>query len=224
MEGDLMMDTLGACAAVIFDFDGTLADSYAAIASSVNHVRAGHGLAPLDVAEVKRYVGRGPEYLLTHTVPGGNLADDFACYRAHHPTVMLELTHLLPGVAELLPALRRLGKKIGLCSNKPRLFSEELLQHLGIAACFDVVLGVEDVPRPKPAPDMLLRAIERLALPSAAVLYVGDMTVDIETARAAGVRVWVAPTGCDERKTLEDAKPDRLLTDLREMVAEIGRM
>jgi HAD superfamily hydrolase (TIGR01509 family) len=131
-------------------------------------------------------------------------------------------THLLPGVAELLPALRRLGKKLGLCSNKPRLFSEELLEHFGIADCFDVVLGVEDVPRPKPAPDMLLRAIERLGLSKSQVLYVGDMTVDIETARAAGVRVWVAPTGCDDRRTLEAARPDRVLSDLRELVAEIG--
>jgi phosphoglycolate phosphatase len=216
--------TLDPYTAVIFDFDGTLADSYAAIACSVNHVRAGHKLPPLSVDEVKRHVGRGPEYLLTHTVPGGNLADDLAAYRAHHPSVMLTMTHLLPGVAELLPALHRLGKKIGLCSNKPRLFSEELLQHLGLADCFDAVLGVEDVPHPKPAPDMLLRAIERLGTPKERVLYVGDMIVDIQTARAAGVRVWVAPTGCHDRRTLEDAKPDRVLTDLREMVAEIGRI
>jgi phosphoglycolate phosphatase len=219
-----MTDALRSFAAVVFDFDGTLADSYAAIASSVNHVRAGHSLPPLALADVKRHVGRGPEYLLTHTVPGGNLPDDLACYRQHHPSVMFELTHLLPGVAELLPALRRLGKKIGLCSNKPRLFSQELLDHLGVVDCFDVVLGVEDVPRPKPAPDMLLAAIERLNVPKQALLYVGDMTVDIETARAAGVQVWVAPTGCDDRRTLADARPDRLLTDLTEMVAEIGRI
>ncbi len=216
-----MIDSLHRYAAALFDFDGTLADSYAAIAASVNHVRSRRGLAALPIDEVKRYVGRGADYLLTHTVPGGALADDLACYKAHHPSVMLTMTHLLPGVAALLPALHRAGKKIGLCSNKPRLFSQELLQHLEVAAFFDVVLGPEDVAHPKPAPDMLLRALERLKLPADQVLYVGDMVVDIQTARAAGVPVWSVATGSEERVALENAKPDRLLADLREMLAEL---
>src|SRR5262245_11356095 len=96
-------------AAVCFDFDGTLADSYAAIAASVNHVRGTHGLKPLSVAEVKPHVGRGPEHLLTHTVPGGDLARDLPSYRAHHPTVMRELTTLLPGAAEAVTSLHGRG-------------------------------------------------------------------------------------------------------------------
>jgi HAD superfamily hydrolase (TIGR01509 family) len=135
---------------------------------------------------------------------------------------MIPLTRLLPGAASLLARLRRAGKKVGLCSNKPRLFSQQLLQHLGVAASFDVVLGPEDVPRPKPAPDMLQAAIERLELPRDKVLYVGDMTVDVQTARAAGVCVWAVATGSDDRRVLEEAKPDRLLDDLEELVAELG--
>ena len=219
-----MPDTLRAYAAVLFDFDGTLADSYAAIACSVNHLRSRHGLDALSLEEVKRHVGRGPEYLLTHTIPDGRLAEDLACYRAHHPTVMLPLTQLLPGAAALVSALHRAGKKIGLCSNKPRVFSVELLQHFGMTALFDVVLGPDDVPLPKPAPDMLLCALARLKLAREQVLYVGDMVVDIETARSAGVRIWAVATGSDERRALEDAKPDRLLNDLQEMVAEMERM
>jgi 2-phosphoglycolate phosphatase len=219
-----MTDTIHAYAAVVFDFDGTLADSYAAIASSVNHVRNQRGLPALSIDEVKRHVGRGAEYLLEHTVPGGQLADDLACYRAHHPTVMMELTHILPDASALLQGLHQRGKKIGLCSNKPRLFSQRLLQHLDVAAYFDVVLGPEDVPRPKPAPDMLLTAISRLGLANEQVLYVGDMLVDIQTARSAGVRVWAVATGSEERQALVDAKPDRLLNDLHEMVAELERI
>jgi 2-phosphoglycolate phosphatase len=212
---------LSSYAAVLFDFDGTLADSYAAIAASVNHVRGGRGLAPLSVEEVKRHVGRGPEYLLAHTIPGGRLAEDLPRYRAHHPGVMARLTHLLPGAAEVLAALAK-TKQIGLCSNKPRLFSQELLAHLGVASYFSVVVGPEDVPRPKPAPDMLRFAIERLSVPLERVLYVGDMTVDIQTARAAGVHVWIVPTGSDEAQVLRDANPDRMLTDLREILADLG--
>ncbi len=211
-------------AAVLFEFDGTLADSYAAIAASVNHVRAQRGLPPLSVAEVSRHVGKAADYLLTHTVPGGNLAEDLACYKAHHPSVMASLTVLLPGAADLLAALKRAHKKVGLCSNKPRVFSEGLLAHLGVAPHFDLVLGPEDVPRPKPAPDMLLCALERLGLQRDAVLYVGDMSVDIQTARGAGVRVWIVPTGSEGRESLLASKPDRLLVDLQEMSAELGRI
>ena len=205
-------------AAVLFDFDGTLADSYAPIAASVNHVRAGRNLAPLTIDEVKRFVGLGPDYLLTQTVPGGILEEDIARYRAHHPSVMFEGTRLLPGAAEVLASLHRAGRRLGLCSNKPRLFSQKLLEHLGVASYFDVVVGPEDVPRPKPAPDMLRAVLDRLGLQPAQALYVGDMVIDIETARAAGLTVWSVPSGSDDRVALAAARPDRLLESLHEML------
>jgi 2-phosphoglycolate phosphatase len=203
--------------AVLFDFDGTLADSYAAITSSVNHVRAAHGLTPLPEAEVRHHVGHGMPYLLAHTVSGCNQAVDQARYHAHHPSVMKALTRLLPGAADVLAALNSAGKKIGVCSNKPREFTHELLAHLGVASLIDVVLGPEDVPRPKPAPDMLRAGLERLGVAPSEALYIGDMVVDIETARAAGVTVWVVVTGSDERAALEAAKPERLCNSLSEV-------
>src|SRR3954465_5816714 len=109
--------------AFLFDFDGTLADSSPAITASVNHVRSSHGLPPLSVEGVKQHVGRGPEYLLRHTVPGGDVAADVARSRAHPPSGMIAGTQLLPGAADLLAGLHRAGKRVGLCSNKPRQFS-----------------------------------------------------------------------------------------------------
>jgi phosphoglycolate phosphatase len=206
------------CKAVLFDFDGTLADSYPAIAASVNYVRAAHGLSPLEEDEVRRHVGRGPAYLLEHTVPGGDPPADVARYRAHHPTVMRTLTHLLPGVADALAALQKAGLRLAVCSNKPVAFTRDLLATFGIAGRFQAVLGPEDVPRPKPAPDMLLAGLRRLDVVAADALYVGDMTVDIQTARAAGVRVWVVPTGSDDRAALEAAHPDRLLDGFADLV------
>ena len=208
--------------AVLFDFDGTLADSYAAITASVNHVRATHQLPPLAEAEVRRHVGRGPAYLLGHTVPGADVAVDWPRYRAHHPSVLESGTHLLPGATEAVTALKALGLILGVCSNKPRAFTRQLLVYLKLAGQFDLVLGPEDVAQPKPAPDMLLAALSRLGQSAEQVLYIGDMTVDIETARAAGINVWVVPTGSDERGRLEAARPDRLLHDLREL-AELAQ-
>jgi len=208
--------------AAIFDFDGTLADSYPAITASVNHVRAAHHLPPLEEAEVRRHVGRGPEYLIRHTVPGANVPEAVARYKAHHPSVMRSGTRLYPGVAQTLATLHAGGLRLAVCSNKPRAFTRELLAFLSLAELIDVIVGPEDAERPKPAPDMLRLAMARLGVPAAATLYVGDMTVDIQTARAAGVTVWVVPSGSDDRATLQAAKPDRLLDGFADLAAAVG--
>lgn len=206
--------------AVLFDFDGTLADSYAAITASVNHVRGLYGLPPLSEPEVRRHVGRAAGFLLQHTVPAGSLEANMAAYRVHHPSVLRSGTRLLPGAAECLRALHERGLLLGICSNKPVHFTHQLVDYLGIASYLNAVLGPEDVPHPKPAPDMLRAALTRLNVTADQALYIGDMTVDIQTARAAGVCVWVVPTGSDEIETLRQAHPDRLLRDLGDLIAD----
>jgi phosphoglycolate phosphatase len=208
--------------AVFFDFDGTLVDSYAAITASVNHVRAAHGLAPLSEAEVRRQVGRGPAYLLTHTVPGTDLEADLARYRQHHPGVLRSGTRLLPGAGAVIRVPHDAGSRLGVCSNKPVAFTRDLLEYLGLALRIEVVLGPEDVARSKPAPDMLQAALAQLGLGPADARYVGDMVVDIETARAAGVAVWVVATGSEDRSRLEAARPNQLLRDLGQIVELLG--
>ncbi len=205
--------------AVIFDFDGTLVDSYPAITASINHVRSLHGLPPLAESEVRRHVGRGPAHLLEHTVPGADVEKDLARYRDHHPSVLREGTRLLPGVAETLPALRAEGIRLALCTNKPGAYARKLLDYLSLAPLFAVVVGPEDARHIKPAPDMLLTALARLNLEPQEALYVGDMVVDIQTARAAQVPVWCVTTGSDTRQTLEEAQPDRILGSFAEIAS-----
>ena len=209
--------------AILFDFDGTLADSYAAIAASVNHVRAAHGLPPLEEAVVRRHVGRGLEYLLENTVPNVDVPRDSEIYRVHHPSVMLRGTRLLPGAMDVLAAAKNAGLCLGVCSNKPRAFTKELLEFLDIGQYIDGAFGPEDVARPKPAPDMLIKALAWLRVAPGEALYVGDMVVDIETAVLAGVKVWVVATGSDDLATLEAAGPDRILKNLHEMMPLFAR-
>jgi 2-phosphoglycolate phosphatase len=218
-----MDENPGVVKAVLFDFDGTLADSYDGIAASVNHVRASHGLPPLSTPEVRRHVGRGVAYLLAHTVAVGDPQRNDALYRDHHPSVMKTGTRLMDGAADALAVLHGRGLRLAVCSNKPVRFTRELLEALGIASLFEAVLGPEDVAQPKPAPDMLLAGLRRLGVGAGEALYVGDMTVDIATARAAGVPVWVVPTGSDEAATLRAAAPDRLLASLAELPALLAK-
>jgi 2-phosphoglycolate phosphatase len=205
--------------ALICDFDGTLADSYAGITASVNHVRKSHGLPPLTEADVRPHVGRGPTHLLVHTVPAGDSEANVALYRKHHPSVMFGGTRLFPRVAATLRQLHAAGLKLAICSNKPVAFTKQLVEHFELSSCFGTIVGPEDAPRPKPAPDMLLEAMKRMSVPAPEALYVGDMTVDIATARAAGVTVWVVPTGSDSPDHLAAAKPDRLLRDFADLGA-----
>jgi 2-phosphoglycolate phosphatase len=212
----------GRVRAVLFDFDGTLADSYPAITASVNHLRAHHGLPPLPEAEVRRHVGLGLEYLMGRVVPGGDPAADVARYRAHHPSVMGPGTRLMPGAAEALAALHAAGLRLAVCSNKLSEFTRQLLQTLGVAGYVAAVLGPELVARPKPAPDMLLAALQRLGAAPAEAVYVGDMSVDVAAARAAGVTVWIVPTGSEPEATVRAAAPDRVLGGLDEVPRLLG--
>src|SRR5262249_1880732 len=151
---------------------------------SVNYVRARHALPPLSEPEVRKHVGRGPTHLLEHTIPGSAVAADLELYKAHHPSVLRAGTHLLPDVKAPLTKLHAAGLRSAVCSNKLRPFTLELIDYFSMTNLFQAVIGPEDAPLPKPAPDMLIAALARLGVQAGEALYVGDMTVDIATARA----------------------------------------
>jgi phosphoglycolate phosphatase len=207
--------------AVLFDFDGTLADSFAAITSSTNHVRASYKLPPLPEAEVRKYVGYGLAHLMADLVPGVQVDEAVARYREHHARVMLSETKLMPGVVETIPELARRGLALGVCSNKRVEFTRELVRALGLSDYFACVLGPDDVgQRPKPDPAMLVEGLARLCVPPGESLYVGDMIVDVQTARAAGVPVWLILPDGNEVATPEEgeAAPDRVLRSFPELL------
>jgi 2-phosphoglycolate phosphatase len=207
--------------AVLFDFDGTLADSYAAITASVNHVLQHHGRPTLTEEKVRSLVGHGLENLMQNILPDIDPAVGARLYREHHPTVMKSHTKLLPGVIDGLRALKDSGIKLGVCSNKPAYFTRALLGMLEIDRFFDVVLGPDDVGAAKPDPAMVNTALERLGVPTEQALYVGDMEVDIETGRQAGIETWVMPTGSNDEATLRAAKAARLFPGMKDVVAEV---
>jgi phosphoglycolate phosphatase len=204
--------------AALFDFDGTLADSFAAITSSTNHVRASYGLPLLPEAEVRKYVGYGLAQLMGDLVPGAPVDEAVNRYRAHHATVMVSETRLMPGVAETIPELARRGYRLGVCSNKRVEFTRTLIRTLGLHDYFACVLGPDDVgQRAKPDPAMLLEGLTRLKVSANETVYVGDMVVDVQTAKAAGVPVWLVLADETADVSPVEGEADRVLRSFAEL-------
>ncbi|VTT99464.1 Phosphoglycolate phosphatase OS=Alcaligenes sp. EGD-AK7 GN=N879_10595 PE=3 SV=2: HAD_2 [Gemmataceae bacterium] len=208
--------------AALFDFDGTLADSFTAITASTNHVRELYGLPPLPEAEVRVHVGFGLDDLLRNLVPVAPTAEAVAKYRVHHQTVIHSLTRLMPGVGEAIPELARRGYRMAVCSNKKVEFTRDLVAGLGLGPYFEAVLGPEDVgDRPKPDPAMLVEGLKRLSAAPHDAVYVGDMGIDVQTARAAGVPVWIVLGGASGREDVTKTGPDRVLPHFAEVLEHL---
>ena len=208
-----------AICAVLFDFDGTLADSFAAIAASTNAVRGHFSLPPLEESFVRRFVGYGLPHLMAELVPGADPADAVRLYREHHASVAVPLTRLMPGVSETLPELIRRGFTLAVCSNKAVHFTRQLVDALGYGSVMREVLGPEDVAgKAKPDPAMLVECLNRLGLAKHEAVYIGDMSIDVKTAKAAGVECWLVPGGAAGQESAEAAGPDRVLGHFTEML------
>ena len=210
--------------ATLFDFDGTLADSFAAITASTNHVRESYGLPVLPEAEVRGYVGYGLGNLLEALAPGAPVSEAIARYRAHHQTAMFAGTRLMTGVAETIPELARRGFRMAVCSNKRVEFTRQLVEAFGLGPFFTAVLGPDDVGnRAKPDPAMLLEGLTRLGVSVKESVYVGDMAVDVQTARAAGVPVWLVLGGAAGHESATAAKPDKVLASFANLLELLPR-
>jgi pyrophosphatase PpaX len=177
---------------LIFDFDGTLVDSYPLIEAAFAQVMRTHRLD--DAARLLFRQSRGlplPEQM--KLVAPDMWEELVATYRSIDST--LGHARVFRGIPTLVRKLRQAGTPMGVVSCKRRALVEAELQATGLRGFFDVVIGFEDVTPPKPAPDPLLAAIAHLGLARANAVYVGDSMVDLKTGRAARVRTVLAAWG-----------------------------
>jgi phosphoglycolate phosphatase len=196
---------------IIFDFDGTLIDSYEAIAESLNHVRSTFSLSAFGMEEVKGMVGHGLEHLIEKAIGPERVEEGVKLFRQSYAALCERKTSILPQVKQTLDELDRRGYQMAIASNKPSYFARDILRALEMEHLFAEVLGPNDVARPKPDPEMLEIIMMRIGLSPDEVAYVGDMLLDIEVGRRAGVAVYAVPTGSATRETLLGGRPDRLL-------------
>ncbi|MFT4047262.1 MAG: HAD-IA family hydrolase [Solimonas sp.] len=183
------LDALATPRAVLFDLDGTLADTAPDLGHAANLVRAELGLPALPLADYRPVASAGARGLLGKALGITPEQADYparaqrflALYREH----LVHHTMLFAGIDELLGVIAVRGLAWGIVTNKPAWLTDPLVAGLKLrAAC---VVSADQVARPKPAPDALLRACDLLCLPPQACWYVGDDRRDIVAAQAAGM-------------------------------------
>ena len=176
--------------AVLFDFDGTLADTAPDLAAAINRMRTDLGEEPMPIERLRPFASAGARGLVFASF--GVKAEDpeYTALREEFLEVYAETccstTKLFPGVGELLEELRRRELRWGVVTNKSTRFTERIIAHLDLRP--DCVACGDTTPHLKPHPAPLLHAADQLKLDPRACCYLGDDLRDMKAARAAGMR------------------------------------
>ena len=185
--------------AILFDLDGTFADTAPDLGAALNHLLNLHGRPSLPLETIRPQASHGSLGLLKlgfNIEPDApnfaNLRDAFLDYYASHICVH---TTLFPGMAELIEILEQRGLPWGIVTNKPHRFTLPLMQALGYAQRAACLISGDTCARAKPFPDSLLKASELLKIAPQLCLYLGDDERDAEAAQAAGMRCIIARYG-----------------------------
>jgi phosphoglycolate phosphatase len=205
---------------VTFDLDGTLLDTIADLAEGCRLMLAEVGAPPRSQAEVHSFVGKGMAVLvercLTHAQPPSaeQLHAAIESFKRHYAEVNGRFTQIYPGVLEGLDAWKASGLKMGVVTNKPGMFTEGLLDRMGLADYFDVIVSGDTTAHKKPHPEPILHACRLFAVRPDRNLHIGDSQNDIQSARAAGCPAFAVPYGYNEGAPVDSANCDALVSDL----------
>ncbi len=193
----------------LFDLDGTLIDSIELILQSYRHTLKAHrGIEPPDEVWMK---GLGTPLWVQFREWSEDAAEIeamVATYREFNLANHDRMVRPYAGVVEQVRRLKHRGKRLGLVTSKLRSGAERGLRIAGLEKTFDVVVGSDEVDHPKPHPEPVLKALERLGAPAAGAVFIGDSRHDLECGRAAGVQTAAALWGPFGRSDLEDLAPD----------------
>lgn len=203
---------------LIFDLDGTLVDSKLDLVLSVNATRDRMGLGPLLDDVIASYVGQGVTHLVRRALgdraTDGDVEKALAIFLDYYRLHMLDHTVAYPGIPETLEELQ--ARKLAVLTNKPVIFSRELLAGLRIARYFSYIYGGNSFEQKKPDPVGVRKLMDETGCSPRQTMIIGDSDTDVLTGRNAGVWTCGVTYGFGAH-TLETVPPDILLTDLRDL-------
>lgn len=201
----------------IFDFDGTLAHSERAYSEAFSHSIRLHTGREVDIQETREFWNMTPQEVLRRY--GEEIVEDMMVsfedhyYANHH-------LHLIAfeGIFEVLDHLKVRGFQIAVVSLKPRRAGERELDITGLGSYVDSAIWGDDVERPKPEPDGVLRALKEFKAEPSRAIVIGDSPADIIMGRRAGTRTAAALWGGSSRERLMEHLPDHTLDSPRDLI------
>lgn len=208
----------------IFDMDGTILNTLDDLADSTNYALRENSLPERTIGEVRSFVGNGIRKLIERAVPAGSDTAQIdrvhESFTAHYKVHCADKTRPYDGMIELLRDLRAAGCMTAVVSNKADYGVQTLCRDY-FPGLFDMAVGEREGIRKKPSPDSVNEVLEKLGVPRAAAVYIGDSDVDIETAKNAGLDCIAVEWGFRDREFLMEHGAVRLVREPRAIYGEI---
>jgi phosphoglycolate phosphatase len=209
-------DILDGIDGILFDLDGTLADTFLDLRTAVNHVRGQRSLPPLPLDVVMSHVGRGVGSLVAGALQADDpvmIAQGIDAFRTYYAAHLLDETRAYPGAVDAVASL--VGRRRAVLSNKPEAMTRSIVEGLGYRPYLDGAWGGDSFTVMKPDPAAILSVLAIMGVSPDRALMVGDSDVDIEAARRAGVRSALVRTGLWRASVMP---PDVVVENLAELV------
>ncbi|MHB2167924.1 HAD-IA family hydrolase [Alsobacter sp. R-9] len=190
---------------VVFDLDGTLADTAADLIDTLNVILARENVAPVPAERIRPVVGAGAKAMIQYgmaldgrSVSEARLAELFRDFLDHYSANLAVRTRLFPGAESSLRRLAASGHRLAVCTNKVEAHAVQLLEALGVAPLFGAICGRDSFPWTKPDARHLTGTVEKAGGNPRHAVMVGDSRTDIDTARNAGLPVIAVTFGYTE--------------------------
>lgn len=215
---------------ILFDLDGTLIETAPEIADAVNDTLTECARPTVSQQQVNDWIGHGTRELLiqalafTDRAPSAQVRtsagfpDIEAVFTGHYQRRCGTRSHLYPHVRETLLALRQQGAKLAVMTNKEGRYTQTVLDAHQLVPLFDHVISGDTLAVKKPNPAGVHDCLRRFGVPANRALFVGDSSIDVATARNAGISVWLLPYGYNMGAPIEACKPDRIIQNFSSLL------
>jgi phosphoglycolate phosphatase len=211
--------------AILFDLDGTLIETAPEICDAVNDTLAHFDLGFVSQTLVNDWIGHGTRELLIQALAfvgmttqekirqSPDLVPISKVFDQNYQKRCGTRSHLYPHVREVLAALRKQSVKLAVVTNKEGRYTQTILNVHKLTDQFDAVISGDTLPTKKPNPAGIQHCLDQFGVAKERALFVGDSSIDVATARNAGIAVWALPYGYNMGQPIESCEPDRVITD-----------
>lgn len=210
---------------VMFDLDGTLVETAPEIMDAVNDTLRHFSMTGVTQQQVSDWIGYGTRELLIQALADKSASRVDAVRTNEFLTKILPIydnfyrqrcgtrSRLYPNVRDTLQILRTQGVKLAVVTNKESRYTQVVLDAHQLTPLFDAVVSGDSLATKKPDPAGVFQCLAQFGVPVSRALFVGDSSIDVATARSAGVTVWVLPYGYNMGQAIADSAPDRVIED-----------